>query len=97
MQPGGHRFDPGQLHQEFSGAGSPLMPTVEGAHKIIRIGQLVSVVGGLLGAAVWLLAFSGDLNRIIVFLLLPWIGLSISLVGKRRERAAQQSDVGRQR
>jgi len=72
------------------------MSTVEGAQRIIRIGQVVSIAGGLLGAAVWLLAFSGNLNRIIVFLLLPWIGLSISLVGKRQERLAQQSDVGRQ-
>jgi hypothetical protein len=72
------------------------MATLEDAHRIIRIGQKVSIIGGLLGAAVWLFAFSGDLNRIIVFLLPMWIGLSISFFGKKQEKSAQQSDVGRQ-
>jgi hypothetical protein len=96
LQPGGHRFDPGQLHQDSARVRGALMATVEYAHRIVRIGQRVYIVGGLLGAGAWLWAFSGDLHRIIVFLLPIWIGLLISFVGKKQERLAQQPDVGRQ-
>ncbi len=72
------------------------MATLEDARRTIRIGQKVYILGGLVGGAVWLFAFSGELNRIIVFFLPMWIGLSISSFGKKQERSAQQSDVGRQ-
>jgi hypothetical protein len=72
------------------------MATLEDAHRTMRIGQKVFIVGGLLGAAVWLFAFSGDVRLCILFLLPMGIGLSISSVGKKQEKSAQQSDVGRQ-
>ena len=72
------------------------MARLEDAHRTMRIGQAVFIVGGLLGAAVWLFAFSGDFRLCILFLLPMWIGLVISSVGKKQERSAQQSDVGRQ-
>jgi hypothetical protein len=73
------------------------MTPFETAQRIKRIGQLFVVIGGGIGLAVWLFAFSGDVSRPSIWFIWPiGLGSIIGLIGLFLERQAKQSDVGRQ-
>jgi len=72
------------------------MTTLENAQLIRRLAWRVYVVGSFLAVAVWLLVYSGDPEHILIVSLPIWIAWAIAAPGKRMEKMAQQSDVGRQ-
>ena len=73
------------------------MVTGEGAKKIVRAGQLVTMIGGSIGLLAWVVLFLGDLSRPAIFFVWPiGLGALIGLVGLILGKRAEQSDVGRQ-
>jgi len=70
-----------------------LTATVDGARRIMRIGQFVSVIGGLVGLVVWLGVFSGDAthNGMLIFILPMGAGAAITGVGMILDRTAKSA------
>jgi hypothetical protein len=63
------------------------MATVDVARRIQRVGQLIALIGGALGLALWLFVFKGDLSRSGILFLWPMgSGSVIALVGVILER-----------
>ena len=68
------------------------MATVAVARRIQRVGQLIAVIGGALGLALWLFVFKGDLSRPGILFLWPvGLGSVIALVGMILERSAKSA------
>ena len=68
------------------------MATVSVARRIQRVGQLIAVIGGALGLALWLFVFKGDLSRPSMLFLWPMgLGSVIALVGMILERSAKSA------
>ena len=68
------------------------MATVAVARRIQRVGQLIAVIGGALGLALWLFVFKGDLSRPSILFLWPMgLGSVIALVGMILERSAKSA------
>ena len=68
------------------------MATVSVARRIQRVGQLIAVIGGALGLALWLFVFKGDLSRPSILFLWPMgLGSVIALVGMILERSAKSA------
>ena len=68
------------------------MATVSVARRIQRVGQLIAVIGGALGLALWLFVFKGDLSRPGILFLWPvGLGSVIALVGMILERSAKSA------
>ena len=68
------------------------MATVAVARRIQQVGQLIAVIGGALGLALWLFVFKGDLSRPSILFLWPMgLGSVIALVGMILERSAKSA------
>jgi len=68
------------------------MATVAVARRIQRVGQLIAVIGGAIGLALWLFVFKGDLSRPSILFLWPMgLGSVIALVGMVLERSAKSA------
>ena len=68
------------------------MATVAVAGRIQRVGQLIAVIGGALGLALWLFVFKGDLSRPSILFLWPMgLGSLTALVGMILERSAKSA------
>jgi hypothetical protein len=68
------------------------MATVAVARRIQRVGQLIAVIGGALGLALWLFVFKGDLSRPSILFLWPMgLGSVTALVGMILERSAKST------
>jgi hypothetical protein len=68
------------------------MATVAVARRIQRVGQLIAVIGGALGLALWLFVLKGDLSRRGILFLWPMgLGSVIALVGTILERSAKSA------
>ena len=68
------------------------MATVAVARRIQRVGQLIALIGGALGLALWLFVFKGDLSRPSILFLWPMgLGPVIALVGMILERSSKST------
>jgi hypothetical protein len=90
LQPGGHRFDPGQLHQILG-------PEIDCVKRI----DVIAYTMALLGLAISLMQalLSGKHDPVTLLGMLGWV-VGFVAIGRdllqERKRAKSQSDVGRQ-
>jgi hypothetical protein len=58
------------------------MITSQGARKIVRAGQFITLIGGSIGLLAWVVVYLGDLSRPAIFFVWPiGLGAMVGLVG----------------